>query len=319
MFPLAADRKGAKGTRASGADSLLARAPKLRESADQMIAAIVKGLQVMAGPTTRIEGTVAGFALDRAKAVAAAQKPETAVGAIDLPDLGGAVLATLSPTLVHGIVELLCGGNGVEPPPATSRPVTAIDAQFAQTVVALAAAALQSECAELGLGKARATKVEMPVSDSVFGSNVDEVGIVTLTIGIFGQHGVLRLALPPKALALFADATPARPDTEAADPAWASRLREELARAPVALAAYLDAKDISLGVLAGLKAGQILALPQDARGRAALMSDGRVLFRGEIGQEDNRFSLRIGEVIATADSVALMAGRRAPYFEAFQA
>ena len=38
-------------------------------------------------------------------------------------------------------------------------------------------------------------------------------------------------------------------------------------------------------------------LPAAARSRVALVCDGRTLYRGELGQDDERFSLRIDEIV----------------------
>ena len=260
---MARPRRASPAGRPAGGAALLARAAKLKDGAERVTASVVKSLQVMAGTMTTIEGMVAGYATDNARAVATGQGPDTAVGAIELPGLGCNLLVTLDTTLVHGIVELLCGGNGVEPPPVAPRAVTPIDQQFAQIVFALAASAIQTEWAEFGVGAARAAKIEGPLNADIFGARVETVGLVNMTIGLFGLHGTLRLVLPPKALDRFAGESPASDAAgpEAADPAWSGLLRREIERAPVALAAFLDAKDISLGALAALKTGQILALP----------------------------------------------------------
>ena len=39
-----------------------------------------------------------------------------------------------------------------------------------------------------------------------------------------------------------------------------------------------------------------MALQPDARMRATLFCDGRLLYRGELGQEEDRYSLRIDEI-----------------------
>lgn len=322
MFPLATARRPAEqaGPRSSGGDSLLARVPRLREASESIVAPIIKGLQTMAGPATTIEGMVAGFSRVKASDVVAAHRPHVAVGAVALKDLSLSILVTLDATLVHALVDLLCGGNGIEEPAVEPRPVTPIDQQFAHIVVTLVAAAIQAEWAGMGFGAARAAKVEGPLPKDIVGARGDEVGTVNITIGIFGLHGTLRLVLPQGALDRFGTtAAEATARADAPDPRWATRLQQELGRAPVALAAYLEAKDIPLSSIAGLRVGQILALPTDARTRATLISDGRVLYRGEVGQDDSRYSLRIDEIVSEPAHVARMAARRSPYFEASKA
>ena len=206
------------------------------------------------------------------------------------------MVATLDATLIHGLVELLCGGEGAEPPVA-GRPATAIDRQFAQILFGLLASAIQTEWASFGFGTPKVARVEAGLAADVFGPRPSDIGVVDLTLGVFGLRGTLRLALPPDALARFRDAgqEDALP-VVASDPLWSNRLREQVGQAPVELAAYLEAKPLTLSALSELRVGQILAMPADARTRAALVGDGRPLYRGEVGQADGRYSLRIDEV-----------------------
>ncbi len=285
--------RGATASRAAGLDG----APALRDAVERVLARLVKGLQAMAGATTAIEGAVAGFASESAAAVVASHRPEGAAALLECPVLGCPMVVALDATLIHTLVELLCGGNGVEAP-ATDRPASAIDRQFAQILFNLTASAIQVEWASFGFGPVKTARVEAGLAADVFGPRRAGIGVVDLTIGVFGLHGTLRLALPPEALERIRDASgEVGPAPATADPAWFDLLRREVGQAPVELAAYLDAKPLTLGALSELKVGQILAMPADARTRAALVGDGRTLYRGEIGQADGRYSLRVDETI----------------------
>ena len=317
MFPFSVQRSAPADTTAKPADmgSLYARAPKLRECGELVVASIVKGLQTMAGPTTTIEGMLAGLISATTRDVVGAHRADSVVGTIVMKDLGSMILVTLDGTLVHAVVELLCGGSGTETQPAEPRPATPIDQQFAQIIFTLAAAAVQTEWADLGFGAASTAKIDGMLTTDMFGARVDDVGVIDITVGIFGLHGTLRLILPPVLLDRFSGDALAFPPATGADPNWTSQLQQEIGRAQVALAAYLDAKDIPLGALAGLKVGQILPLPIDARSRATLVSDGAVLYRGEIGRDDTHYSLRIDELVSEPAHMARMASRRASKFE----
>ena len=318
MFPLATAAAASKPTagRDGGARALLERAPSLAEDAERVVASVVKSLQKMAGTLTTIDGALTGLALLPAKDVLAAHRPEAAAAAIECLEANCVMLATLDATLVHAMVELLCGGKGAEPPPVTLRPVTSIDQQFAQIVFTLAAGAIQAEWARHGFGKARAVKIEgLPASDLIGPRNQD-VAVVRTNIGAFGLHGVFQLVLPQAALDRFRPAESEADRPDAADPLWSSLLQKEIGQASVTLDAYLEAKDVTLAALADLRLGQILPLPAEARGRAALVSDGRVLYRGEIGQAANRYSLRIDEIVlepTMGAPTAPPARRRSPF------
>ena len=314
MFPLVNQTKGPQANNRPGTAGLLQdRAPGLKDGIDRFIGAIVKSLQTMAGTTTTIEGLMAGVALEPLRDVIAAHPSDAVAGLIECAEIGCKLLVTLNGRLVHSIVELLSGGNGVEPVPDGQRPATAIDQQFSQILVTLTAAAVQSEWAEAGFGPTRAAKIEGSLAADLIGARIQEVAVVRMTIGAFGQHGTLRLVLPPAALDRFGrDKIAVAPAGD--DPAWRDLLRREIGRAAVTLDAYLDAKPVALSGLAALEVGQILALPVDARARVSLVCDGRVFYRGEVGQDDGRYSLRIEEIVGEPTSAATLdlGARRRP-------
>ena len=297
MFPFANVAPSARSDARGGAMTLLTRAPDLRDAVERVIIAVVKNLQTMAGTVTTIEGVLSGLAVDRTKDAIAAYTKDAAAALIECPNLGCTLLAILDATLVHAVVDLLCGGNGKEPPLATPRPTTPIDHQFSHIVFTLAAAAIQADWATFGFGPTRAVKIEGGLGPDLFGPRVHEVAVVKVVIGAFGLHGTLRLVMPPAALDRFRGATDAEAvETSAHDPLWNSQLHSEIGRTVVSLDAYLEARAITLASLAGLKVGEVLALPPDAGRRASLVADGRTLYRGEIGQDQERYTLRIEEI-----------------------
>ena len=315
MFPLAQQTKSVSTGRAGG---LHERAPGLKEAVERLVAQIVKNLQTMAGTTTTIEGAMAGGAIEPLRDIVAAHPAEAVAGLIECGELGTKLLITLNGRLVHSIVELLAGGNGAEAAPETPRPATAIDHQFALILVTLAAAAVQSEWADLGFGPTRAAKIDGTLVADLVGPRIAEVGVVRVTIGAFGQHGTLRLVLPPAALERF------RRDDVAAtaiddDPDWTDLLHREIGRASIKLDAYLDAKEIPLSILATLKVGQVLALPGDARARVSLVCDGQTYYRGEVGQDDGHYSLRIEDIVVEPAAARDLGNRRHPLTELIRA
>ncbi len=299
MFPFAVPPGEAERTLAAVGTTPLERAPALREASDRLANALVKNLRTMAGTATTIEGMTAGLATSNPRDLANMHHAACVAASLECASPPCTIVAMLDPVLVHIMVELLCGGNGAEAPQETPRAATAIDQQFANTLVGLAGAAIQREWEPFGFGKLRATRIEGALSPDVCGLRVTSVGLVSISLSVFGLSGTLRLALPPDALAPFDRAEPEpaikedRPDT-----AWSTLLKRELGHAPVRLQAYLDGRNLSLGAIADLKVGQILSLPAETRRRATLACDGRVLYRGEIGQDKDCFSLRIDEIVA---------------------
>ena len=301
MFPLASatpQQPGRPRPSRPGGSHDFDDAPLLKEAAERLLAALLKSLGTMAGTTTSVEGALVGFRRIALRDHLDMQRPGAVSAALECAGIGCTVLAGLDATLVHAVVELLCGGTGGECRPDEMRPATSIDMQYAHTIAALTAAAIAGEWRERGFTGAKPIRIEGPPPVDVCGAATREVGILTLAIAIFGLRGLLTLALPPAALQAFAGEAEAKATPPDADPQWSSQLRQELARAAVTIDVLLDAMPLSLRQLSELKLGQVLVLPSEARSRASLVCDGRTLYRGEIGQDEDRYSLRIDEVAA---------------------
>ncbi len=182
MFPFTAAHSGPRAAPPKSVDSaaLLERSPGLRDGAERALASIVKSLQTMAGQSTTIDGTVAGITAAPMRDLAMAHRPESIAATISCAGLSCTLLVTLDPTLVHGVVELLAGGNGSEPLPSVPRAATSIDQQYAQIVVTLAASAIETEWAANGFGTSRAQRLDGSISADICGPRVSQAGVVTL-------------------------------------------------------------------------------------------------------------------------------------------
>ena len=300
MFPFASaeGRTTSSRGRNGGTQEVLDRAPALRDAVERVIVKMVKNLQTMAGATTTIEGMLAGLVMEQAKDVIASHGPDAAAVMLESSSLSAPLLMMLDATLIHAMVELLCGGNGAEPMPSMARAATPIDIQFSQILFTIATSAINAEWAEFGFKGLRATKIDGGLPSDCLGPRGAEVAMVKMTIGAFSTHGAMRLILPVAVLDQFRrDSEHDESGTASADPAWSGLLQKEIEQASVSLDAYLDAKGLTLSTLANLQVGQILALPPEAREKVSLVSDNRILFRGELGHADDLYSLRISEIV----------------------
>ncbi len=284
----------------------------LREAVERVIAKMVKSLQTMAGVTTTIEGTFSGLTLDKAKDVLAAHGPDSGAALFECTELRLPILVTLDATLVHAIVELLCGGNGAEHIAATPRAVTPIDLQFSQIVFSLAAAAIQTEWAQFGFAETRIAKIEGGLAGDLLGPRGQDVAILKIAIGAFGLHGALRLTMPKVALDRFVRPEDASGSVAGLDPGWTTSLNKQIGQASVTLDAYVDAKPITLATLAHLKVGQMLEMPLEARDHVALVHGDRVLYRGALGQADDLYSMRIDEIVLEQPKAVTLEPPRLP-------
>lgn len=297
MFPLASATASTRLPSRGFASDELERRPALKASAERITSAIVKGLSAMAGVTTTVEGTVFEFNTLALRDLLAMQRPGSVASAIECSGVTCTVLATLDATLVHGVVELFCGGSGAECCADELRSATLIDGQYAHIISTLAAAAFAADWKTFGVTAAKPLRIEGAPAPDICGVNISTVGLLTLTLTLFGQRGKLSLALPPAILALFEGEVSDAAAAPVVDAAWSLRLRREVQRAPIAIDVLLEAMPLSLRQISELAVGQVLALPLEAKARAVIVCEGRTLYRGEIGQEDDRYSIRVDEIV----------------------
>ncbi|QPC85379.1 flagellar motor switch protein FliM [Mesorhizobium sp. NBSH29] len=113
--------------------------------------------------------------------------------------------------------------------------------------------------------------------------------LFSLSIG--SSTGLLAVHLPQRVLMEKTGAVAAEP--EVASPAWSQRFNDEVMRSKVMLEATMPLQTMTLGALAGLKAGQIIELAPNARVQARLSARKKVLFECEFGKLDHHYTVRI--------------------------
>lgn len=90
---------------------------------------------------------------------------------------------------------------------------------------------------------------------------------------------------------------PAAPEPK---PDWSAHLGDEVMRTGVALSAAMPLGRLTLGDIAALEPGQVLAIEAQATAQVRLSARGRTLFSGELGRLGPRYTVRIGEPLDAA-------------------
>jgi flagellar motor switch protein FliM len=85
------------------------------------------------------------------------------------------------------------------------------------------------------------------------------------------------------------------------DPGWTRQLKVGVTKARVAVTAVLDDLEMTLGDVADLAVGQVLALHGAGMGRVRLQCAGREMFWCKLGRGEGRYSLEIEEPIEQED------------------
>ncbi len=120
-----------------------------------------------------------------------------------------------------------------------------------------------------------------------------------LTIETPAGPAALTLLVPQSLLAPIRKNLSFDPESESAavDPRWARQLEVGVTKARIAVTAVLDELEMTLGDIADLAVGQVLALHGAGMGRVRLECAGRQMFWCKLGQGEGRYSLEIEDPI----------------------
>lgn len=225
-------------------------------------------------------------------------------GATFLYDLrthaGQSMAITLDPAIAFLLVERLVGGSTVTPPP--ERPLTPLETVITRLFtdrVAREVAAVWRDHMELDFDFARFESarelIEMTVRE-------DDILVTSLRVEFEEVKGHIHFALPFPVLEPFLSPEstgrvqiPQRSMAEVA----AERVRAEhlVRRASVVVAAHLPATRVTLGRLASLKPGDVLATEASVQDSVDVLVSGKIRFRGRQGRLGPHTGVQLTEVI----------------------
>ena len=290
--------------------------PLLAEALERIAAACVAPFEKIAGADMAVTCAVAALGGEAAGEVIASIEPHAVTATFDVATLGARLLVSLDHDFVQLVIELMCGGLCNEALPSAPRAGTSIDRQFARVALTLLASVIEKECMSFGLGPVALGQVESKLDPLVLGKRNARVAVATLAVECRGRRAELRIAFPQTIVGRFKpDSLPASAEPLAAgDPAWTEHFQAEIRRTAIRLDAFLDGGSLTLGEVAALRPGQILALPKTALSRCELRNDGKLLFHCELGQADGRYSLRIDDVSPGEGSLDPAKAGAAPLF-----
>ncbi len=254
----------------------------------------------------------------RAFAVAASGPAEVSFGACTITTAEGAlaqpgadaVLAQLTTSwgvpvvlrfdkrFVGTAVEAMFGGSGDEDGAAEDRPgpLSPIEAGVADAVATQVAAALGEVLGEAAPVTILFDRMLPKLDPAAFGKPQAPLLVARFSLAALGTAAALDMLLSQAALDLMGEDLGAFLDgtrAPAPDPDWSERLGAEVGRASVSVTAMVDALPLTLAAVAGLRPGQVLAMPPGAGSRVRLRSGERDLFGCELGQSNGLLTVRI--------------------------
>ncbi len=220
-------------------------------------------------------------------------------GMFNVPAWDSQVIAGFDRDFVFTLVEMLFGGDGGEPPVEDVRPLSGIEVQVTHYAFEQVALSLQAALSGVAEAVFRFERSETRMDFAAAGRRSQPAVVARFILQALNRGGEMFVILPQTALARFkpALARPAARKTATVDPAWAKKIGQEVGKTEVAVRAVLESKEYTLGDLANLKVGQVLAMPATLKSRVKVESSEQPLFWAYLGQADGYHTLAIDETI----------------------
>ena len=284
-----------------GAPGLAERIPLFGEAMGLVAAAWTDGFAALTA--TPASFAFAGLSEARVMALPARRGRDPVFAVLDAPGWATAVALQFDRAFVSAVVEALFGGDdGDGDAEAPAGPLTAVERRIAEVVAVQASDALKSGFADVLPSSFPFERVQ-PKPDLAFLGRPNAAAVVArMVLRTLGRSAEIDLVVARAALDGFAERLSVLPadEPENTDPRWSERLEGQVSRAPMALSAVVELDRMTLGALAALKVGQVMALPRAAIRDVRLLCEGRELFRCDLGQSGGHHTVRIDEPVPAA-------------------
>lgn len=205
-------------------------------------------------------------------------------------------VAELSPAVLFPMIERLLGGKG-DDSPAAARPLTKIEQSLANSIVARLLEDLReawSSCP--GLRFDCAETEHNPLLMQIVGPTEPSV-VFAFQITAAGKSGSFHLALPTKPfdaiLARLARSTIPGPQAERNSEEERHRILKRLASTQLTLSAELASVPLLLQDVLALRPGDMIDTQLGRASEAAVLLEGRKLFRGLAATHEGRRAVKI--------------------------
>lgn len=216
------------------------------------------------------------------------------------------ILVAFDRDFIFTMVETLFGSDGGEPQVEDERPFSQIELRLAQMMFEQIGKALESSFSLVSATPFRLERTETRMEFAVIGGRSNKAVEAKFMLQALNRGGEMFIMIPQSVI------NPMRPqlakvltgDTAARDPRWTRQMAAEVQKAEVTLKAVLEERHLTLGEIADLKVGQVIALDATPSTRVVLEGNDRPLFWCHMGQAQGSYVLRVDEAIAQGKEAA---------------
>jgi flagellar motor switch protein FliM len=193
--------------------------------------------------------------------------------------------------------------RGATTPARPNRPLTGIETNLVAELARSLGKAVDRAFAEIASLELTFERLQTLIDVYALGRRNMQAVATRLTIDTPAGTTALTVLLPQTLLLPIRKNLSFDPGSQSStsDPGWTRQMKVGVTKARVAVTAVLDEVEMTLGDIADLAVGQVLALHGAGMGRVRLQCAGREMFWCKLGRGEGRYSLEIEEPIEQED------------------
>jgi flagellar motor switch protein FliM len=296
MLPPSAPRESIEGLFA-GPQDIVAHFPMLRTVLQKAAANWAEELRKVSATVPHAELTA--IESGPAGSVFASIENLSAACIVEAVKWNARLIVGIDQECMFAFVDLLLGGDGSEPAPATPRPPTRIELRLAHVAFEQFAYALEGAFAAVAPTQFTAGETANQVSFEVLGRATAPAVAARVRLSALGHEGHLTLMMAQSVLSPMRNelSRAAPPETIMPDPAWSEKIQSEVTRANVELIAVLEEQKMTLADIAHFAVGQMLQLTATPDSMVRVECNGERLINCQMGKSKGVYALRVHDFV----------------------
>ena len=268
------------------------RAPLLVALAEALPAPLALALQAVVGSEVSIDEPEHAFA--RMGDLVDRHQNKALAAVFTVPGWEAPLIVIVERPLMDALLEVALGAGSGDRYESESRPITALEASFAQLLCEAMAPALKDAVSVIPGAKPAFSHVEKRLALLDEDRKAGAAATLRFSVSTLGRSGAFSLVVPSAVLPRFrAAAGPSRNENTKRDPQWMSHLKDEVGQATIELRAIIRDKSLTLGDIARMKPGQVLRLDAQTDAHVLLEAQNRPVFWCELGRDGRNLTVRL--------------------------
>ena len=243
--------------------------------------------------------SVESIATERVGDVIDGHDGNTVAGIVSVQAWESRLLIGLDNDFIFALADALLGGDGSEQPYSEHRPLSNIELRVAELAFDLVGKALQNGFATVCETTFRLDRIETRLDFVVIAPRTAFGVRAKIKVKIMGRDISIFILIPQAALNSVRQGLERDPSAEMSirDPRWSKQINEEIGRTEVTVRGVIEERQLTLGDIASLSAGEVLTLQANAKTKVRLECNAEPLFFCDLGQADGFYTLRTVEFV----------------------